>query len=92
MAGDRTQSSNEALANLTERRVSVSIKEAASLVGIKKDLIYRAINSGELPSIKIGRRRLINLKSLEAWITNLEHQTHREMGFDSYPLPTRQQK
>ena len=40
-------------------------------------------NNGELPSLKIGRRRLIRPESLRSWIETKEHDTQVAMGFDS---------
>ena len=63
-----------------ENRIALSIAEVCASAGVKKDLIYNAINSGELSSLKIGRRRLITPKSLNEWIQLKESQTKREMG------------
>jgi excisionase family DNA binding protein len=63
-----------------DNKIALSIPEACVSAGVKKDLIYNAINSGELSSLKIGRRRLISLKSLHEWIQLKEEQTAREMS------------
>ena len=46
-------------------RTTVSVNEAAGLIGICKPAIYHYIHSGELPSFRLGRRRLIRRESLE---------------------------
>jgi excisionase family DNA binding protein len=42
----------------------VSVQEAARMLGIGRTSIYQLINSGELQTMKLGRRRLITIESL----------------------------
>lgn len=39
--------------------LTVSIPEAAMLLGISKNLAYEAAERGEIPTVKIGRRVLV---------------------------------
>lgn len=48
--------------------ISISPDEAGKLVGVTRNAIYDAINSGELNSFKNGRRRLIRTIDLENWV------------------------
>ena len=41
------------------------VEEAAQLLGIGRSLAYELIRSGQLRSIKIGRRRLVPLDAIE---------------------------
>lgn len=50
------------------RPLAVAPAEAARLSGLGRTRLYEAITSGELPSLKIGARRLIKLADLEAWL------------------------
>jgi excisionase family DNA binding protein len=50
------------------RALAVSPAEAARLAGIGRTTIYAAISSGELSSLKLGKRRLIVVTSLRAWL------------------------
>jgi excisionase family DNA binding protein len=43
-----------------------SIKDAASLLGLSVPTIYRQIEAGSLKTVKIGRRRLVRMSSIEA--------------------------
>jgi excisionase family DNA binding protein len=61
--------------------VALTIPESCKSAKVKKDTLYGAINSGELKSFKIGRRRLIRPESLAAWIIERERITQQEMGF-----------
>ena len=49
-----------------------SIPEACEAAGVNKDTIYKGINTGQLRSLKIGRRRLIRVEALSKWLENLE--------------------
>lgn len=49
--------------------LAVGPEDAASLTGTTRSIIYQAIALGELKAFKAGRRRLILIKELEAWIT-----------------------
>lgn len=42
----------------------VSVQQAARMLGIGRTSIYQLINSGELQTMKLGRRRLITIESL----------------------------
>lgn len=48
--------------------LAVSPAQAARLAGIGRTRLYEAIRSGELPSLKLGARRLIRIVDLEAWL------------------------
>ncbi len=47
---------------------AVSPADAARLAGVGRTTIYEALNSGALPSFRIGRRRLILVVDLLAWV------------------------
>jgi excisionase family DNA binding protein len=48
--------------------ISVTIGDAIRLSGIGRTRIYQAISNQELPSLKLGKRRLVALKDLEDWL------------------------
>jgi excisionase family DNA binding protein len=48
--------------------LAVSPGEAARLSGLGRTTIYNALGSGGLKSIKIGKRRLITIEALKAWL------------------------
>jgi excisionase family DNA binding protein len=52
--------------------LAVSPGEAARLAGLGRTTIYQAIASRALPSIRIGRRRLITIDALRAWLLSHE--------------------
>lgn len=48
--------------------IAASIVEAARAIGVGRTTLYELISSGELPVVKIGRRTLIPLTSINALI------------------------
>lgn len=58
--------------NLTTKRDAISVATAAELLGVCKKTLYVYIHSGELPTFKLGRRRLIRRKSLDEFLQQLE--------------------
>ncbi len=50
----------------------VSIKEVCELTGLSRTFVARRLASGELPSRKIGRRRLISRAALAAFLDGAE--------------------
>lgn len=67
-------------------KLGYSINESCEIAGVGRDLMYSEINNGNLPSMKIGRRRIIRPESLRAWMVERERITQKEMGFD--PIAT----
>ena len=51
---------------------ALSVPEAAKVAGISRAALYHFITSGELPSLKIGNRRLVRVQTLRAWLASLE--------------------
>ena len=49
-------------------KLTLNVKEVAALLGISENLTRAAIDSGEIPSMKIGRRILIPRIALEQMI------------------------
>jgi excisionase family DNA binding protein len=47
------------------QRRTVTIKEAAKILGIGRDQAYSAARLGQLPVIRIGKRLLVSLPALE---------------------------
>jgi len=55
--------------NPPAERLAYSPDEAAELLGISKELVHDLLRTGELGSVKAGRRRLIGRNHLEAFLT-----------------------
>jgi excisionase family DNA binding protein len=50
-------------------RLAYSPDEAAELLGISRELVHDLLRTGQLGSVKAGRRRLIAKHHLEAFLT-----------------------
>jgi excisionase family DNA binding protein len=48
-----------------EDKLTLSVGEAAKLLGIGRNLCYERVKIGEIPAIKIGRRILVPRLALE---------------------------
>lgn len=48
--------------------LSVTIENCCEIVGIRKTTAYKLIKAGKLTPLKIGRRTLITMQSVEALI------------------------
>ena len=61
---------SQADSDLAAERLAYSVDEAARLVGLSRDLLYDQMRCGNLPFVKVGRRRLITRQHLQrssAW-------------------------
>lgn len=47
-------------------RIYISIREAGEALGISRSTLYRLMETGQLASCKIGRRRLIKREAITA--------------------------
>ncbi|MFN2504603.1 MAG: helix-turn-helix domain-containing protein [Acidimicrobiales bacterium] len=53
---------------LEHDRLTVSVEEAAALLGISRALAYELVRRGDLPCLRLGRRVAIPRKALENFI------------------------
>lgn len=53
--------------------LTLSVDEAARMVGCSDDAIYRVVHRGDLPHVKIGKRGIIRVhrEGLETWLRDL---------------------
>jgi len=54
----------------TNERLTVTVREAAKLIGVSHVSLFNAINRGEFAHIRIGRRILIPRAALEKMLEN----------------------
>ncbi|ACT59327.1 helix-turn-helix domain-containing protein [Hirschia baltica] len=62
----------------TTTPIAVSPAEGAKMAGLGRTKLYEAISSGELPSFRIGTRRLIRVSAIEAWLASHESATAKK--------------
>jgi excisionase family DNA binding protein len=48
--------------------ISVGVDEAARLIGVARSMLYEMIARGDIQTFKLGRRRLVRVKTLEAFV------------------------
>jgi len=53
-----------------EDKLTLSVEEAAKVLGIGRNLCYDRVKTGEIPVIKIGRRLLVPRSALEKLLAN----------------------
>ena len=53
---------------IATERLTYSVEEAATLLGISRSLAYEAARTGDLPTIRIGRRILVPAAALQRLI------------------------
>jgi len=53
-------------------RLAYSPDEVAELLGISRELVHDLLRTGQLGSVKAGRRRLISKRHLEAFLAREE--------------------
>ena len=46
----------------------VTVEDAAALLNVSRNQVYRLLNTGMLPSLKIGRWRRISLRALDLYV------------------------
>lgn len=57
--------------NAPSTPLAVGPETAALMTGHSRSAIYQAIGAGELLAFKAGKRRLMLVKELEAWINRV---------------------
>ena len=50
-------------------RITLTVTEAANLLGISRNLCYEAVSKGEIPSLRLGNRLLVPRVALEQLMT-----------------------
>lgn len=54
------------------QRRTIKVAEAAEYIGVSKDTIYKLVRKQEIPHIRLGKRILFRVESLEAWLQERE--------------------
>ena len=49
-------------------KLAVSVKDGAQLIGLGRDMLYQLVLSGDIPSFKVGTRRLISVAALREYV------------------------
>lgn len=52
---------------LMDERIAVDVETAAEMLGISRAALYPLVMAGDVPSFKVGRRRLVPVGRLREW-------------------------
>jgi len=53
----------------TESHLAITVEEAAQQLSVGKHLLYRLIEEGDFPAIRVGKKRLIvPVEGFNAWV------------------------
>ena len=66
--GDEAEAPTDASIVATPQVRLVSVDAAAQLLGVGRTTVYDLINRGALPSMKIGRRTLLPIDGIDAFV------------------------
>jgi excisionase family DNA binding protein len=70
-SGDSRNTANRHTAVVISDRLLYSVEEAADLLGIGRTFMYHLVATGEVDSLKIGKRRKIPRDSLNSYVERL---------------------
>ena len=51
-----------------ERRITLTVEEVASLLGLGRTAAYEAARRGQIPSRRLGRRVVVPVPALLTWL------------------------
>lgn len=60
--------------NDKERRVLLTVEQAAECLGIGRTSVYALLKAGQLHSVRLGRLRRIPMESIDAYVAHLAQQ------------------
>jgi excisionase family DNA binding protein len=49
-------------------RIVLTIPEVMDTTGLSREFVYKQVRTRQLRSMKVGRRRLVRIADLEAWL------------------------
>ena len=55
---------------MEQERLTMTVEEAATLLGVSRALAYDLVRRGELPCLRLGRRVVVPRKALEDFIAS----------------------
>ncbi len=56
-------------------RIAVCVEEAAEMLGLGRSTVFELLKDGSLVSVKVGKRRLIPVRELSAFLERLGEKT-----------------
>jgi len=62
----------------------LSVLEVADSLGVSRSTVYTLMTSGRLPYVKIGRRRLVTVEALRAYVETLNRPGRQPDGHERF--------
>jgi excisionase family DNA binding protein len=62
----------------SNERLVLSVEEAGKMLGLSRGLMYRAVNEGQIPCVRIGRRIVIPRALLEQMLRESQSRLSEE--------------
>ena len=61
------------------QKLTYTVTEAAELLGIGRTAAYEAARTGQLPTVRIGKRILVPIEALSRFLENPEAMSRQEV-------------
>ena len=58
----------------------LSLAETARALGVSRVTVYKLIDSGDLPDVHVGRRRVFPAQAVQEFVDNLAHSARLNMA------------
>ena len=65
---DDQHEDNSTSASASDKKLTVSVKEAADMLGISKPKMFELLNSGQIPHKRIGKKIIISYQAVADWV------------------------
>jgi excisionase family DNA binding protein len=56
---------------INDTRLTMTVEQAAAALGVSRGTAYEAVKTGQLPTVRIGRRVLVPIAGLRALVGSL---------------------
>lgn len=66
--------------NNSSPNIAMTVEQAAAALGISRNLAYQQVKCGRIPSVRLGRRLLIPVQSLEAALMSSDSGPTKELA------------
>jgi excisionase family DNA binding protein len=53
-----------------DQRLSLSVEDASTVTGLGRTKLFEAMRTGELPSVRVGGRRVVLIEDLRQYLTD----------------------
>lgn len=88
LSGQRDNLSRSDASSSAKDPLVLSVAKAAKSLGVSDDLVYELIERGQLPCLRLGRRKLIPRRAIELLVENAMDGFDPEAALDSLVRPT----